>query len=90
MAAIFLAGRYLIFKPLDKLTDGEKAAMRTCVKSDILTFSVAAPMFERMVGNMDKSFLTTYIWKPLVNRSASMGIDDGLFVYLCPTKNLNQ
>ena len=68
MAAIFLAGRYLIFKPLDKLTDGEKAAMRTCVKSDILTFSVAAPMFERMVGNMDKSFLTTYIWKPLVNR----------------------
>lgn len=27
MAAIFLAGRYLIFKPLDKLTDGEKPAI---------------------------------------------------------------
>ena len=44
-------------------------AMRTCVKSDLLTFSFAAPMFERMVTNMDKSFLTTYIWKPLMNRS---------------------
>lgn len=47
---------------------GMDTAMRTCVKSDLLTFSVAAPMFERMVNNMDKSFLTTYIWKPLINR----------------------
>lgn len=43
-------------------------AMRTCVKSDLLTFSVAAPMFERMVENMDKSFLTAYIWESLKNR----------------------
>ena len=36
--------------------------------SDLLTFSVAAPTLERMVANMDKSFLTTYIWQPLKNR----------------------
>lgn len=47
---------------------GMDTAMRTCVKSDLLTFSFAAPMFVRMVTNMDKSFLTTYIWKPLMNR----------------------
>ncbi len=47
---------------------GMDTAMRTCVKPDLLTFSVAAPMFERMVENMDKSFLTTYIWEPLKKR----------------------
>ena len=47
---------------------GMDTAMRNCVKSDLLTFSFAAPMFERMITNMDKSFLTTYIWKPLMNR----------------------
>ena len=47
---------------------GMDTAMRTCVKPDLLTFSVAAPMFERMIENMDKSFLTTYIWEPLKKR----------------------
>lgn len=47
---------------------GMDTAMRTCVKSDLLTFSFAASMFERMIANMDRSFLTTYIWKPLMNR----------------------
>ncbi|MBQ8652982.1 MAG: DUF169 domain-containing protein [Alistipes sp.] len=47
---------------------GMDTAMRACVKSDVLTFSVAAQMFERMVANMDKSFLTTYIWEPLKSR----------------------
>lgn len=47
---------------------GMDTAMRGCVKQELLTFSVAAPMFERMVGNMDRSFLTTYIWEPLKKR----------------------
>ncbi len=47
---------------------GMDTAMRGCVKQDLLTFSVAAQMFERMVGNMDSSFLTTYIWEPLKRR----------------------
>lgn len=47
---------------------GMDTAMRSCVKSELLTFSVAAPVFERMVGNMDRSFLTTYIWEPLKGR----------------------
>lgn len=34
----------------------------------MLTFSFAAPMFERMIDNMDRTFLTTYIWKPLMSR----------------------
>lgn len=47
---------------------GMDTAMRTCVKSDLLTFSVSATMFERMVYNMDKSFLTTYIWDSIQKR----------------------
>jgi len=47
---------------------GMDTAMRACIKSDLLTFSVAASTLERMVANMDKSFLTTYIWQPLKNR----------------------
>ena len=47
---------------------GMDVAMRGCVKPDLLTFSVAAPMFYKMVDNMDKTFLNTYIWQGLKNR----------------------
>lgn len=41
---------------------GMDPAMRACVKPEQQTFSMPAARFVRMVGNMDKSFLNTYIW----------------------------
>lgn len=36
---------------------------RPCVKENILTFSAPMPKFERMIGNMEESFLITESWK---------------------------
>ena len=47
---------------------GMDVAMRGCMKHDQQTFSVAASTFYNMVGNMDKSFLNTYIWQGLKSR----------------------
>ena len=47
---------------------GMDVAMRGCMKQNLQTFSVAATTFYNMVGNMDKSFLNTYIWQGLKGR----------------------
>lgn len=47
---------------------GMDNAMRGCVKPDVQTLSFSALMFERMVRNMDRSFLATYIWQGIKNR----------------------
>ena len=47
---------------------GMDVAMRGCMKHDQQIFSVAASTFYKMVGNMDKSFLNTYIWQGLKSR----------------------
>lgn len=47
---------------------GMDVAMRGCVKSEQQLFSFAAKTFYNMVGNMDKSFLNTYIWQGLKGR----------------------
>lgn len=50
---------------------GMDPAMRKCIKQDTLTFSTPMKKFRQMVGNMDESFLSTYIWdaiKPRLNK----------------------
>lgn len=47
---------------------GMDPAMRACVKPELQTFSMPALRFARMVGNMDKSFLNTYIWEGIRKR----------------------
>ena len=42
---------------------------RPFVGENVLTFAVPYPKFERMVENMDESFLTTRSWKALRRRS---------------------
>ena len=41
---------------------------RVCVKPDLLTFSIPWPKFVAMLGNMDKCFLTTELWKTVCKR----------------------
>jgi hypothetical protein len=43
---------------------------RPCVMSNILTLSVTWPKFERMVSNMDESFLITDSWAKIRKRIA--------------------
>ena len=47
---------------------GMDVAMRGCMKQEMQIFSFAASTFYNMVGNMDKSFLNTYIWQGLKGR----------------------
>lgn len=47
---------------------GMDVAMRGCVKPEHQLFSFAAKTFYNLVGNMDKSFLNTYIWQGLKGR----------------------
>lgn len=47
---------------------GMDVAMRGCMKQEMQIFSFAASTFYNMVGNMDKSFLNTYIWLGLKSR----------------------
>lgn len=47
---------------------GMDTAMRCCVKPHLLTFSMPAQRFYRMIENADKSFLDTYIWQGLRKR----------------------
>ncbi len=56
---------------------GMDPAMRGCIKQDLLTFSVQHSRFCQMVGNMDNSFLNTYIWQNIKPRLAkTKGIPD--------------
>jgi len=41
---------------------------RPCVPADILSFAVPMPLFERMVSNMEESFLITDSWKKVKRR----------------------
>jgi hypothetical protein len=43
---------------------------RPFVEEDVLTFAVPIAKFERMVGNMDESFLTTESWTKVRRRIA--------------------
>lgn len=47
---------------------GLDTSMRTCLKSDLLGFSIPAKKFEIMVANMDDSFLNTHTWEALKRR----------------------
>lgn len=47
---------------------GMDVAMRGCLRQEIQIFSAPAKLFLRMVGNMDDSFLNTYIWEGLKKR----------------------
>lgn len=47
---------------------GMDTAMRGCLKSNTLTFSVSASTFKRMIYNAESTFLETYIWKGLCDR----------------------
>lgn len=48
---------------------GMDTAMRSCLKQDIQTFSIAYKRFEQMISFAEKTFLDTYIWQPLKNRT---------------------
>lgn len=48
---------------------GMDTAMRSCLKQNIQTFSIAYKRFEQMVSFAEKTFLDTYIWQPLKNRT---------------------
>jgi hypothetical protein len=41
---------------------------RPCVPAGIFSFAVPMPLFERMVGNMEESFLITDSWKKVQRR----------------------
>ena len=43
---------------------------RACAPPDVLTFAVPMAKFERMVANMDESFLITETWKQMLARMA--------------------
>ncbi|MCT4615937.1 MAG: DUF169 domain-containing protein [Marinifilaceae bacterium] len=47
---------------------GFDPAMRKCVKSNILTFSIPYERFKEMIYNIESSFLNTYIWDKLKPR----------------------
>lgn len=47
---------------------GMDTAMRGCVKPEMLTMSMPASRFYRMIDNADASFLNTYIWQGLRRR----------------------
>lgn len=47
---------------------GMDVAMRGCIKPDTQIFSFAASTFYNMVGNMERTFLNTYIWQGLKER----------------------
>ena len=46
---------------------------RPYVSADELTFAAPMNKFERMVGNMEESFLITESWKKVQKRSGSGG-----------------
>lgn len=50
---------------------GMDTAMRSCLKPDIQTFSIPFKRFEQMISFADRTFLDTYIWHPLKDRSSS-------------------
>jgi len=66
----------LIGFPLKELSsDNPKAVMglfdppaRSCVKRDLLSFSIPWPRFEPMLDNMDDCFLNTYVWEGILRR----------------------
>ena len=41
---------------------------RKCVKSDLLTISIPFGKFERMIGHMEESFLSTHSWEIIQRR----------------------
>ncbi|MCC8117186.1 MAG: DUF169 domain-containing protein [Bacteroidales bacterium] len=47
---------------------GMDTAMRACIKDNLQLFSMPSIRFQRMVANMDASFLNTYIWQGLRKR----------------------
>jgi hypothetical protein len=50
---------------------------RPFVEEDVLTFAVPIAKFERMVGNMDESFLTTESWAKVRRRIAGRPLGPG-------------
>lgn len=48
---------------------GMDTAMRLCLKPDVQTYSIAYKRFEEMASFVYETFLDTYIWHPLKNRS---------------------
>ena len=61
------------------LSDGDKCVLglfdppaRTCIKKDLMTFSMPYSRLEVMLSNMDECFLNTYIWEPIKKRMKSV------------------
>ena len=50
---------------------GFDPSMRTCIKSDLMTFSVPYKRLVEMFSHADDCFLNTSVWKPLQKRIAS-------------------
>lgn len=50
---------------------GLDAAMRNCIKPNLLTFSIPHSRFIQMIDNMDDSFLSTYIWNGIKTRATN-------------------
>jgi hypothetical protein len=48
---------------------------RPCVPEGVLSFAVPLPKFERMVADMDQSFLTTESWRKVRRRIGGPGTD---------------
>lgn len=71
----------IVYRPyLDFLSGEERATLglfdpsaRKCVKENIVTFTIAMPLFLKMVDNMDSSFLTTPSWDIIKKRIANGG-----------------
>ncbi len=62
------------------LSGGDKCVLglfdvhaRRYIKADLMTFSAPYTRFEQMVGNMDKSFLNTFVWSDIKERVNIIG-----------------
>ena len=66
----------IVYYPyLEKNNENPKAVLgmfdvsaRSCVPSDVLSFSVPMNKFEKMIGYMDESFLITDAWKKIMKK----------------------
>jgi uncharacterized protein (DUF169 family) len=68
-------GTIIHYPYLESMSERQRAVIgmfdpsaRPCVQKDILTFAVPAKRFERMVSNMEESFLITKTWTTVRNR----------------------